>query len=422
LNNMDRKARFHRKAIKVAEAQLLLAQRTQPLGTEVVPLADSSGRRIASDVYSAEPMPHFARSGMDGYALRHEDAAGATPQQPAELQVVGDVPAGNVWTEPLAPGTAVRVMTGAAVPEGATAVVMFEQTDELEHGGQCRVRVKQQAAAGQNIAFPGDEIACGQLLVRSGTRIGPGQAALLAALGHAQVRVFARPRVGIFATGSELLPVEAPLVPGRIRNSNGTMLAAQVELAGGTPVWLGILRDDVIESQARISEALEHIDLLITTGGVSVGDYDAMASLFRMDAHDEFVPLFNKLAMRPGSPTSAALAGGKLHFGLSGNPGACFVGFELLVRPVLLLMQGAGEPHPRRFEAVLAEDYAKGSPHERYHRAKLEFSQGTVYVRPLGFAKSGMMVSIQDADVLAVIPAGSRGAVKGSLVQVIPLD
>ncbi|KIL39147.1 hypothetical protein SD70_21995 [Gordoniibacillus kamchatkensis] len=450
------RSRFARKAIRVAEAQRLLLARVRPLAAETVPLAASYGRRLAADVAADRPVPHFARSGMDGYAVRHEDAAAASPQQPAALRVVGDVPAGRVWPHPLAPGTAVRIMTGAAVPEGATAVVMLEQTEELERGA--RVLIKQPPAAGQHIAPVGDEIAAGQRLIASGARIGPGQAALLATFGCAAVCVYSRPRVGIFATGSELLPVEAELAPGRIRNSNGPMLAAQVERAGGVPVWLGILPDDAAEAQARIAAALAHTDLVVTTGGVSVGDYDAMASLFRQglaqgragrgagllggqpqegsgigmgsmlsepadksDAEPLCATLFNKLALRPGSPTSAAIAGRKLIVGLSGNPGACFVGFELLVRPLLLRMQGAAEPLPRTFRAALTDDFVKGSPHDRYLRAKLELDDGIVRVRPLGFAKSGMMVSIQDADALAVIPAGSRGAAQGELVEVIPL-
>jgi molybdopterin molybdotransferase len=443
MDNMDRKSRFHRKAIQVKEAQRLLLERVKPLAAETVPLEASFGRRLADDFVADGPVPHFARSGMDGYAVRHEDAAGASPQQPVALRVAGDVPAGRVWPHALEPGTAVRVMTGAAVPEGATAVVMFEQTEELEQGA--RVLVKQPPAAGQNIAVVGDEIAGGQRLAVRGTRIGPGQAALLATFGHARVRVVRRPRVAVFATGSELLPVDSPLAPGRIRNSNGPMLAAQIERAGGTPLSFGILPDDAETARTRLGEALAHADLVVTTGGVSVGDYDAMASLFRggiscsspanasagpsagggkpsewLEA-GRFFTLFNKVAMRPGSPTSAALAGDKMIVGLSGNPGACFVGFELFVRPLLLRLQGAPQPLPRTFRASLTDGFAKGSPHDRYLRAKLELEDGVVQVRPLGFAKSGMMVTIQDADALAVIPSGSRGAERGELVDVIPL-
>jgi molybdopterin molybdotransferase len=287
------------------------------------------------------------------------------------------------------------------------------------------VLVKQPPAAWQHIALVGDEIAGGERLAERGTRIGPGQAALLATFGHATVRVFARPRVAVFATGSELLPVEAPLAPGRIRNSNGPMLAAQIERAGGAAQWCGILPDDAAEAQARIRDALAHADLVVTTGGVSVGDYDAMASLFRAGlasgASGGFATVFNKVALRPGSPTSAAVAGDTPIVGLSGNPGACFVGFELFVRPLLLRMQGAQQPLPRTLRAELTDSFAKGSPHDRYLRAKLELTGGIVRVRPLGFAKSGMMVSIQDADALAVIPSGSRGAECGELVDVIPL-
>lgn len=420
---MERKSRFHRKAIKVEEAQRILLERVGILPAEMVPLEASFGRRLADGLTASSPVPHFRRSGMDGYAVRHDDAALATPQQPASLRIVGDVPAGHVWGSSLAPGTAVRVMTGAAVPEAATAVVMFEQTEELEQGA--RVLIKQPPAHGQNIAEIGDEIEGGQFLIAPGTRIGPGQAALLATFGCAEVRVWRRPRVALFATGSELLPVDEPLAPGRIRNSNGPMLAAQIAAAGGVPVWLGILPDEPHISRARIDEALAQADIVVTTGGVSVGDYDAMSSLFRegLAAAEatSFATLFNKVAVRPGSPASAATVGDKLLIGLSGNPGACFVGFELFVRPLLLRMQGVEQPLPQAIEAELSGDFPKGSPHDRYLRAKLELEGGVVRVRPLGFAKSGMMVSIQDADALAIIPAGSKGAARGEIIEVLPL-
>ncbi|MFC4776080.1 gephyrin-like molybdotransferase Glp [Paenibacillus sp. GCM10023252] len=428
--------RFNRRAVKVSTAQelVLAAARAVPCGVETVPLRQCSGRRLAHKLEATCDWPPFARSGLDGYAVRAADCAEASPGQPATLRVVDSVAAGGVATAAVEPGTAVRIMTGAAVPDGADAVVMLEQTAEalLAGGEAAAVQVKHAARPGQNIAPRGEEFRLGSALAEPGTRLRPGHVALLGTFGYADVPVYRRPRVAVFATGSELLPVASPLAPGQIRDSNSPMVAAMAEHSGAEVISFGTLPDEPGEVAAALARALEDADLIVTTGGVSVGDHDVMADIVRalrqgslsaanpvMDDPRSRV-LFDRVAMRPGSPTSAAVLSGKLLVALSGNPGACFVGFELFVRPAIHAMMGVEEALPRRATAHLASGITKGSPHERYVRARLaQDEEGRLLADPLAYNKSSMMASLADADCLAIIPSGSQGAEQGEKIDVI---
>nr|WP_229750753.1 gephyrin-like molybdotransferase Glp [Paenibacillus nasutitermitis] len=403
---------------------------------ESVPLGQAAGRRLAEQASASCDWPPFARSGLDGYAVRSADTAQATPQSPAVLRVVGAVAAGELARAAVVPGTAMRIMTGGAVPEGADAVVMLEQTADTLENGQPVVRVKRAAGPGQNIAQPGEEFRRGSPLFEAGTLLRPGHLALLATFGYADVAVYARPRVAVLATGAELLPVAAPLAPGTIRDSNSVMVAAMAEQSGAAALPLGRLADDRDAVTDALEAALAQADIVVTTGGVSVGDYDIMAAIMRGWAPDRLAEasvnsslaedrlLFNKVAMRPGSPTSAAVVKGKLVIALSGNPGACFVGFEWFVRPAILRMQGAAieTALPEAVTAVLDAAYEKGSPHERFVRTRLYVEQGVLHADPLAFGKSSMMASIPDADGLIRIPSGSSGLPAGSLVEVLLLQ
>jgi len=460
----EQAGRFNRKAVKVEEAQkrVLAAADGQRLGSELVPLRASGGRRLAQTIEASSDWPPFARSGLDGYAVRAADIAGASPEQPAELRVVDSVAAGGIALAAVQKGTAVRIMTGAAVPEGADAVVMLEQTaDAMLADGSPAVLIKRAGTAGQNIAPRGEEFRRGSALAVPGTLVRPGHVALLGTFGYAEVAVHKRPRVAVFATGSELLPVEAPLAPGQIRDSNSCMVAAMIEQSGAEPVLCGSLPDEPAAVAAALASAWADADLIVTTGGVSVGDFDVMSDIFRSikngsetngqnslfrdssfpsDGHisnpmraaaegneartasneAENRVLFDRVAMRPGSPTSAAVIGGKLLFALSGNPGACFVGFELFVRPALLRIQGVEEALPRTVRAQLHTAVDKPSPHDRFVRTRLiSRSDGCLLADPLAFTKSSMMASIADAEGLAVIPSGSKGAEAGEIIEVV---
>ncbi|MCZ8517763.1 molybdopterin molybdotransferase MoeA [Paenibacillus filicis] len=413
--------RFGRKAIALEEAQRIVLSLVRKQEEEQVSLPEAFGRRLARDVAADTPVPHFRRSGVDGFAVRASDCAAASPIRPATLTVVETLSAGMVPQRRLERGQAARIMTGGVVPDGADAVVMLEMTDRLEQTSELpyHVQICKSMEAGENVTPIGHEAQRGELLLRKGRRIGPGETAILAAFGHAVVPVFRRPRVAIFSTGSELLPVEVPLTEGKIRCSNSFMLAAQVMEAGGEPIMSPILPDDVREVELRLRAALESADAVVTTGGVSVGDKDVLVELFeRWDGE----VLFNKIKMRPGSPTSLGIWRGKPLFALSGNPGACYVGFELLMRPYLRAAMGSDAPLPDEATAILETDYRKGSAYPRYIRGTTRVEDGKLKVRPAGRDKSSIMVSIKDADCLICLPAGGTGAAQGELVRIMKLN
>ncbi|GLI04567.1 molybdopterin molybdenumtransferase [Paenibacillus tyrfis] len=409
---------FRRSAIQPDAAQKMIQQHIRPGDVERVPLEEAFGRRLAADVFASDPMPHFCRSGMDGFAIRWESTIGASSDQPVVLEVIESIPCGSTPTRAITGNMASRIMTGAMVPEGANAVVMLEIAECFEQEGKTFISIKKEQKEGQNITLTGFELAKGDLVLEKGRKIHAGEIALLAAFGAGTVIVFKRPKVAIFATGSELLGVHAPLEPGKIRNSNTHMLAAQVREAGGTPILLETIPDDAERAMERITDAFSIADCVITTGGVSVGDYDIMVDIF--DAW-KGTTLFNKVMMRPGSPTTVGVMKDKFLFALSGNPGACFVGFELFVRPVLWGMQGKKDVLPPEATAFLGEDFTKVNAYHRFVRAKSYIEDGKVYVKMAGPDQSSVMLSIKDSDCLMVIPPGGRGVLAGEKVRMIQL-
>lgn len=412
--------KFQRTALQVEEAAARILERLQPGRTETVPLAEAWNRYLAEPLAADQPVPHFRRSGMDGYALRAEETAGASEDSPVRLAVTGIIPCGSIYDRRLEPGQAVRIMTGAAVPNGADAVVRLEDTLPEEEGEGGAVSILRSAKTGANISEIGLEIVQGEKLLEPGRRIGPGEAALLAMFGAAQVKVYARPRVAVFATGSELLAVEEPLAPGKIRNSNSYMLLAQLREAGCEPVLAGAIPDELELARQAVTAAMDDYDMVITTGGVSVGDYDI---LYDLTTGWDGELLFNKLAMRPGSPTTASIRRGKLLFALSGNPAACFVGFELLVRPALRKLMGGVDVGLGAFPALLKADRLKtDAKFTRFVRGvRTVGPEGQLWAAPVGVDASSITVSLRDADCLIVVPPGDAPLVQETLVRVIPL-
>ncbi|MEV3668300.1 gephyrin-like molybdotransferase Glp [Paenibacillus larvae] len=410
--------RFEREALTVKEALERVMAHVPAGNLEKVKLEESIGRRLASDVHASHPVPHFRRSGMDGYAVRSSDTAGASAERPVLLEVVETVPCGSIAQRQLQPGQAARIMTGAAVPDEADAVIMFEMTASVQRNGRTYAAVRKEMRPGANVTPVAQEMPQGELILEAGRLIGAGEAALLAMFGHASVPVYKRPRVVIFATGTELLRVEEQLQAGRIRNSNGYMLAALVQEAGALPDIKVTIPDKVETAKSAILAAMDEYDLVLTTGGVSVGDYDV---LYDMVANWDGKLLFNKLRMRPGSPTTAGIYKDRLLLALSGNPGACYVGFILFAKPVLLGMQGGKQPVQREQRAYLATDYGKDNKFTRYVRSKLEFREGQVWIRPACNDASSMTTSIKDADCLMVIPPHSGKIAAGELVSFVPI-
>jgi molybdopterin molybdotransferase len=410
---IDKINRFRRHALQPEEAQRLVVAKASPLETERVSLAEAWGRRLGENIVAPHPFPTFRRSGMDGYAVRASDLIQAETDHQVTLAVIESLPCGVEPRHSLNAGQATRIMTGGMVPEGSDAVVMLEMTETWEKNGQSFVRIGRSVPIGMNIAEIGCEIQQGEALLSTGKVISSGETALLAACGYADVPVIRRPRVAILSTGSELLKVEEPLVPAKIRNSNAPMLAALLREAGAEPVILGQVPDDAYEAQKLVQQGLQSCDMLLTSGGISVGDYDVMVDVL---TSPDVELLFNKIAMRPGSPTTAALLHDKLIVALSGNPGACFVGFHLFVRTALRTMQQESLISPQSFKAYLGLDFLKINAYRRYIRARTELRDGTVWVMPIGDDKSSLMTTIVDADCLIDIPPLKEGLPKGHLV------
>lgn len=397
--------------LEKAQALLLAAARVLPW--EEVPLGDCWQRVLAEELAAGTDFPPFDRSPLDGYALVAAEAEGAGPGSPVWLDVVEEIPAGHMPGCEVAPGQAARIMTGAPVPRGATGVVRLE--DCREDGR--RVAVLAGKGAAGNVCRRGEEIATGERLVPAGTVINAGVMGLLALMGVARPRVFRRPRVALLATGSEVVEVDAALVPGAIRNSNSYMLAAQVFEAGGQPQLLGIAGDDTGAIAARLAAAAA-CDLVVTTGGVSAGDYDLLADVYK---EMNVTVIFDRVGIKPGMPVLAGHRDGRLYVGLSGNPAAAAVAFEHLVRPLLLKMGGRRGLWRPRARARLTAPFDKGSDATRFVWARCASAGRELAVAPLPLQGNGMLKSAAAANALIVIPAGSPPLAAGAEVEIVVL-
>ncbi|MCR6785253.1 MULTISPECIES: molybdopterin molybdotransferase MoeA [Bacillus cereus group] len=405
--------------IQVAEAVERVMKYAKHGEVEEISITESYGRILGEDVVSDHDVPHFDRSPYDGFAIRAEDTKEATQENPVEFEVIGEIGAGSVFTEEVGSFQVVRIMTGAAIPKDCNAVVMLELTEGFEKNGKTYMKLKRPFNNGDNVSFKGEDIKQNQVLVQKGVAINPGVAALLATFGYSTVKVVKQPVVGIVTTGSELLEVHEPLEPGKIRNSNSYMIAAQIMKAGGKVRYYGQLADELDACFTAVQSAVDEVDILITTGGVSVGDYDYLPAIYeRLQAN----VLFNKIAMRPGSVTTVAEVDGKLLFGLSGNPSACYVGFELFVHPIIKTYLYAKEPHVYRADAILQKDFPKPNPFTRFVRANVTIVDGALQAMPVGLDKSSAVSSLADANAFIVLPGGTRGFETGMKVSVLLLE
>ncbi|MTH51925.1 molybdopterin molybdenumtransferase MoeA [Bacillus mangrovi] len=403
-----------RTPIPIGEAVSRVMEYAEEGAAALIPIEESFGRVLAEDLTADHDVPAFDRSPYDGFAIRAEDTQSKLP---AVLEVAGEIGAGSVYPHTAKPDQAVRIMTGAAIPEGFDAVVMIELVKEHTKNEKKYIEVSRSYSKGDNLSFRGEDAKKGQILAGKGTFVDPGVTALLATFGYQEVPVASRPSVGVIATGSELLDPEAPLEPGKIRNSNAYMLLSQIRRAGADPVYFGKVADDFEACFQTISRALKETDMLITTGGVSVGDYDYLPDIYKNLGANV---LFNKVAMRPGSVTTVAEKDGKLLFGLSGNPSACYVGFELFARPVIRRTMGNPFPHLKRIKAILGADFKKANPFTRLVRGRLKYGEGgTVSAVPAGFNKSSSVSSLAAADVFILLPGGTRGYEKGMTVDAL---
>ncbi|MDO5660977.1 MAG: molybdopterin molybdotransferase MoeA, partial [Staphylococcus xylosus] len=370
---------------------------------------------LAEDIVATYEIPRFNKSPYDGFALRSKDTEGASGEHRINFTVIDHIGAGSVSEKEVGPFEAVRIMTGAEMPKGADAVVMLEQTVEDEQS----FTIRKSFNVNENVSLKGEETQIGDTVLNKGQQINPGAIAVLATYGYTQVKVFDKPSIGVIATGSELLEVGDDLEPGKIRNSNGPMIAALSQKFNLDVASYQIQEDDLKSSIQVVKEAMTKHDIVITTGGVSVGDFDYLPQIYdKINAE----VLFNKIAMRPGSVTTVAVAEGKYLFGLSGNPSACFTGFELYVKPAVLHMMGATAIYPQMIQATLMEDLTKANPFTRFVRATATFNGKAMTVVPSGFNKSGAVVAIAHSNAMIMLPSGTRGYQKGYTVDVILTD
>jgi molybdopterin molybdotransferase len=387
---------------------------------EYVSIFESCDRFLADDIKADHDIPRFDRSAYDGYAVRSIDFAGCAEDNPLHLEVIDEIGAGYVCKKSVGKNESVRIMTGAMLPPDCDAVVMLEDVVESSDGKPyITITVTKLVQKGENLSFKGEDVKADALLVKKGTKINPGIVALLATFGYDKVPVAKKPRIGVFATGSELLEVDEGLEEGKIRNSNAYMVMAQIKQAGAEAVYFGKLADVLEESYEAMKESLANVDILLTTGGVSVGDFDLLPYIYeKLGAK----VLFNKIAMRPGSVTTIASLDGKLLFGLSGNPSACFVGFELFARPIIRTMLFSEDPHLQTSSAILTADFPTANAFTRFIRSRTVLEEGILYAGPSGTDKSSIVSSLINANSLIVLPGGQHGYKAGERVQVILLE
>lgn len=408
-----------RTAISIGEAikRVMTDAKNQP--TETIDLIQCANRFLAEDIIANGHVPAFDRALYDGYAIRAEDTMEATKTNPITFEVIGKIGAGSIFCSTVNAFQAVRIMTGAEMPASCNAVIMLEDVEEFTEDNVQKIRITKVVSSGERVFPKGTEIKQGTCIASKGTQINPGVIGLLATFGFHQVHVSKKPIVGILATGSELLEVDEPLIPGKIRNSNSYMLLSQVMQTGGEAIYLGKLEDDLEKSIEIIQDALQRVDILVTTGGVSVGDYDYLPAIYeRLGA----TVLFNKIAMRPGSVTTVAKLEEQYLFGLSGNPSASFIGFELFVRPLIRKRLGNPYPHLLSTQATLADDYPNPNNFTQLVRTKCVIENGRIVVASNGLNMSNAITSIAGADAFAILRPTQTGYQKGDIVDILLLS
>lgn len=386
--------------ISLEEARGLLLEHCLPIESEYVEIHDSLGRVLSEDIQAQENIPPFARSPYDGYAFRAEDTSGATKDNPVTLEVIEEVPAGYAPQAKIVTGKAVKILTGAPIPEGADAVTKYEETDI---DGDL-VSIFSSFRPGENVVPAGEDVARDEIIALKGAVVSPPLIGLMASLGIAKIAVYKRPKIAIISTGDELLDINEPLRPGKIRNSNSHTLAAYCREMGAEPLILGTTRDKVEEVGSMIECGLEQADMVITTGGVSVGDYDVVRDAV---AYIGAKTLYWKIEIKPGSPNLAAVKDGKVILGLSGNPAAALVIFHLLGTQFIRKLAGRSDYQPTKIEVILKKDFRKASPRRRFLRGKLIIENGAAFMEITGVQGNGVLRSLIGCDVLAEIPEGS---------------
>ena len=392
------------------KARELLLHAVTPVGTEEAPLSECGGRILARDLIAAENIPPFDRSPYDGYAFRAADTASASRQTPVVLRVLEEIPAGAVPTAEITTGTAAKLLTGAPIPHGADAVVMYEKTTFTKH----TVTLFSPAKPGDNIIRAGEDVQKGAVLARSGDPIDPGLAGTLATQGLAAPTVYRVPEIGIISTGSELVEADETPEPGKIRNSNRYTLETALRAIGCRPVWLGMAGDSAEEICDLLRTGLARCDAVISTGGVSVGDYDLTPDAMELAGAEL---LFRGVSMKPGMACAYGVCDDKLICGLSGNPASSITNFYAVAVPALKKLAGRREYLPDDISVTLSGGFRKKSPATRFLRGQLELKDGQVRMVLPEDQGNVVLSSTIGCNVMAVVPAGSGPVEPGTVLK-----
>ena len=410
--------------ITVEQALEKVLSYVQVLDREEKPILECLGQVLDEDVYSPINVPPLDNAAMDGYALRAESTLGATESSPAFLDVIGEVSAGAISEQEVGALTALRIMTGAPLPKGADSVVKFEDTDEALRRERplSQIGVLCQVPKGLNVRRAGEDIAQGQLVLEKGTSLRPSEIGVLASIGKATVGVIRRPVVAILATGDELVEVDQPLPGGKIYNSNSFSIASQVLRYGGIPRILGIARDEVKEIEDKIKEALDS-DMLVTSGGVSVGEYDLVKDVLAKMGDISFWTV----RMKPGKPLAFGVIKGDRgrgvpHLGLPGNPVSSMITFELFARPTILKMMGKKNLSKPMVRAILEGRVENTDGRRTFARAMVRREGDQYFARLSGPQGSGILTSMARANGLVIVPEDVKTVKEGERVQVLMLD
>ncbi len=397
----------------VEEHQRVVLGDADALPAERVALLDADGLVLAEPVTASWPLPSFDNSSMDGYAVRVDDLAGATDSHAVRLPVRGDIAAGQEAAQRLDPGTVVRIMTGAPVPDGTEAVVPVEWTD----GATDVVSITRAPDPGAHIRLRGEDVAAGEVVLEPGTAINARVIAMLAAVGLAEIPVHRRPRVTVISTGDELVDPGCEPGPGQIVDSNSYMLTAAVREAGADAVRVGPVRDDEEELERVLREEAERSDLILTSGGVSMGAYDTVkAVLTRLGGVD-----FVKVAMQPGMPQGSGHVGSTPIVTLPGNPVSSFVSFEVFVRPLIRRLLGHAELQRPRLHAICSGEFTSPAGKTQFARVRLHMRDGLLMAEPEGGQGSHIIGGLARADALAIVPEGVSRAAQGDELTVMDL-
>lgn len=403
--------------MSVSEAQKRLLSFFSPLDVEIVPLDHSAGRTLAEDIHSTMDLPPFSNSSMDGFAVHSADVAGASNSQPVVLPVSADIPAGTISLKPLAVGTSARIMTGAPVPDGADAIVPVENTDfNYREAGQeapNTVKIFRAARSNEFLRPKGQDVHQGELVMEKDSRLRPQDLGFLGMLGVAKLPLYRQPRVAIFSTGDELVPVDKPLVPGKIHDANTYILVAATQEAGALPIRLGIVPDRAADVEASLEHAVtQGVDLILSSAGVSVGAFDFVRSVVEARGKLDFW----RVNMRPGKPLAFGHYRDIPFIGLPGNPVSSFVGFEVFVRPAIMKMNGQ-KAFARKTARVRLFEAIESDGRESYLRAVITKKEGYLLARLTGHQGSGNLRSLVQANALLVIPSAVKSLPAGAEVD-----